>query len=87
MRRIGQRAAAGGAAKNITESNKAYDGDPEYSPDGKYIAYRTQKIPGYESDLFRIAIYGRKTGETTILTESFDNWVDAFHWAPDQKGC
>jgi dipeptidyl aminopeptidase/acylaminoacyl peptidase len=75
----------GGPLRNITETNKAYDGDPEYSPDGKYIAYRTQKVPGYESDLFRLAIYDRKAGETTILTESFDNWVDAFHWAPNSK--
>jgi dipeptidyl aminopeptidase/acylaminoacyl peptidase len=76
---------SGGAPKNITEINRAYDGDPEYSPDGKYIAYRTQKIPGYESDCFRIAIYDRRSGETTILTESFDNWVDAFHWAPNSR--
>jgi dipeptidyl aminopeptidase/acylaminoacyl peptidase len=75
----------GGQAKNITDKNEAYDGDPEYSPDGKYIAYRTQKVPGYESDKFRIAVYNRKTGEKQILTESFDNWADDFAWAPDGK--
>ena len=71
--------------KNITAANKAYDGDPSYSPDAKYIAYRTQKTPGYESDCFRIALYDRKTGEKTLLTEAFDNWVDDFAWAPDSK--
>lgn len=75
----------GGAAKNITIGNQAYDGDPAYSPDGKYIAYRTQTIPNYESDRFRIAIYDRKTGQKTVLTEEFDNWVSDFVWAPDSK--
>ena len=41
--------------RNITAGNPAYDGSPKYSPDGRYIAYRTQKQPGYESDLFRLA--------------------------------
>jgi dipeptidyl aminopeptidase/acylaminoacyl peptidase len=77
--------AAGGTPKDITESNKAYDGDPAYSPDGRYIAYRTQAIPTYESDLFRIALYDRKTGERTTLSEAFDNWVDDIKWAPDSR--
>lgn len=74
-----------GETKNITSENKAYDGDPSYSPDGKYIAYRMQTIPAYESDLFRIALFDRKTGEKTVLTEKFNNWVDDFTWAPDSK--
>ena len=36
-----------GAARKIT-GNPAYDGSPLYSPDGKYIAYRTQRRPGFE---------------------------------------
>ena len=71
--------------RNITAANLAYDGSPKYSPDGKYIAYRMQKQPGYESDLFRLALYERSTGKTTVLTESFRNWVDEFHWSNDSK--
>jgi dipeptidyl aminopeptidase/acylaminoacyl peptidase len=73
------------AARNITQSNAAYDGSPKYSPDGKYIAYRLQKQPGYESDLFRLAIYDRATGKTSVLTEAHRNWVDEFEWAEDSK--
>ncbi len=75
----------GGEAVNITKDNKAWDGWPIYSPDGKYIAYRTQKVPKYESDRFRIAIYDRTTHKKKILTDSFDNWVDDFKWSPDSK--
>ena len=72
-------------ARNITASNPAFDGHPRYSPDGKYIAYQLQKQPGYESDLFRLAIYDRSTGVSRVLTESFRNWVNSFQWAPDSK--
>jgi dipeptidyl aminopeptidase/acylaminoacyl peptidase len=71
--------------RNITASNLAYDGHPKYSPDGKYIAYQLQKLPAYESDLFRLAIYDRSAGTSRVLTESFRNWVDDFKWASDSK--
>jgi len=71
--------------RNITAVNPAFDGHPKYSPDGKYIAYQLQKQPGYESDLFRLAIYDRSTGTSRVLTESFRNWVDAFQWTSDSK--
>jgi dipeptidyl aminopeptidase/acylaminoacyl peptidase len=71
--------------RNITAANPAYDGSPKYSPDGRYIAYRMQKQPAYESDLFRLAVYDRKAGTSTVLTESFRNWVEEFEWAEDSK--
>ena len=75
----------GGVAVNITAENKAWDGSPIYSPDGKYIAYRTQKIPNYESDKFRIALFDTKTKETKIITENFNNWITDFVWNYDSK--
>ena len=75
----------GGTARNLTADNKAWDGSPQYSPDGQYIAYRYQTIPSYESDRFRLAIIDRATGQKTVLTEHFDNWVDNFKWSNDSK--
>jgi dipeptidyl aminopeptidase/acylaminoacyl peptidase len=75
----------GGAAKNITADNPASDSTPLYSPDGKYIAYRAQQRPGYESDRFRLMLYERKTGEKTDLTEGFDRWAGTFTWAPHSR--
>jgi dipeptidyl aminopeptidase/acylaminoacyl peptidase len=76
---------SGGPAKNITADNPASDSTPLYSPDGRYIAYRAQQRPGYESDRFRLMLYDRKTGAKKNLTESFDRWVGSFVWAPDSK--
>jgi dipeptidyl aminopeptidase/acylaminoacyl peptidase len=72
---------SGGPAKNITADNPASDSTPLYSPDGRYIAYRAQQRPGYESDRFRLMLYDRKTGEKKNVTENFDHWVGSFGWA------
>ena len=71
--------------RNITAENKAADETPLYSPDGKYIAYRAQQRPGYESDRWRLMLYDRKTGEKVPLigTEGFDRWIGSMAWAPD----
>ena len=72
-------------AKNITADNPASDTSPLYSPDGRYIAYRAQQRPGYESDRFRLMLFDRKTGEKKNLSEDLDRWVGTFVWSPDSK--
>lgn len=73
----------GAKAINLTASNPAYDGDPRYSPDGTRIAFRRQAIPGYESDVFRLAIYHRQTGKTRLLTSEYNDWVLDYAWGND----
>ncbi len=75
----------GGEAKNITAENKASDSTPQYTPDGKYIAYRAQTRPGYESDRFRLMLYNRRTEYRRSLTEDFDQWVGTYTIAPDSS--
>lgn len=75
----------GGKATNLTDANEAWDGTPQYSPDGKYIAYRTQLVPGYESALFKLALYDRETGETKIISGDWDNWINDYAWADDSR--
>ncbi len=75
----------GGTAKNITADNPASDTSPLYSPDGRYIAYRAQQRPGYESDRFGLMLFDRKTGEKKNLTEDFDQWVGTFTWSKDSR--
>ncbi len=74
----------GGTPKKISTSPGS-DSTPLYSPDGRWIAWRMQTIDGYESDRFRLVIYDRQTGSITNLTENFDQWVEAFDWAPDSR--
>jgi dipeptidyl aminopeptidase/acylaminoacyl peptidase len=74
---------ANAAPRNITAANHGYDGTPKYSPDGHYIAYRTQLIPAYESAQFFLAVYDRTSGQSRVVTKSFENWVDDFDWGAD----
>ena len=73
----------GGEARNITKDNPGSDSSPQYSPDGRYIAYTSQARDGYESDLIRLRVYDRQTGIIKDLTTGFDQWVSNFAWAPD----
>ena len=75
------------ATGNMTKltDNEAADESPSYSPDGRYIAYRTQRVPGFESDRWRLALYDTKKGTHRILTEGFDRWVEDYTWSRDGK--
>jgi dipeptidyl aminopeptidase/acylaminoacyl peptidase len=75
----------GGEARNITANNPADDASPLYSPDGRYIAYRSQLKPGFESDRFRLMLYDRSNGRARALAEGLDSWVNGFAFAPDGK--
>jgi len=74
-----------GETRNITSDNLAWDGSPKYSPDGKYIAYRRQSTPGYEADLFQLALYNRTTKKYEMISGTFDNWINEFEWSTDSK--
>jgi dipeptidyl aminopeptidase/acylaminoacyl peptidase len=61
------------------------DHSPAYSPDGKYIAWRSQARAGYESDRFRLVIYDRATKKIRDVLPNFDRWVDEFAWIDDSQ--
>jgi len=71
--------------RNITAANRAWDGAPRYSPDGRSIGYLTQRVPGYESDRFLLALYDRGGGTSRAVTESFDDWVRLFRFTKDGR--
>jgi len=57
------------------------DMDPAYSPDGKWLAWRSQERAGYESDKFRLALYDRGAKTVKYLLPNFDRWIDEFIWS------
>jgi dipeptidyl aminopeptidase/acylaminoacyl peptidase len=74
-----------GTARNITVSNRGYEASPMYTPDGKYILFRSQATEGFEADRWRIMRFDRQTGETVELTRGFDQQVDEMILSPDGK--
>ncbi len=69
-----------GKTINLTSANKAYDGAPKFSPDGAKIAYITQRIPGFESALKKLAVYDLQKKSSRIVSAGIDNWVNDFQW-------
>ncbi|MCH3992228.1 MAG: S9 family peptidase [Prevotella sp.] len=67
------------------DMNVGYDENPQFSPDGKYIAWQSMKRDGYESDRNRLCVYNLTTGAKRYVTESFDTNVDTFTWGNDSK--
>ncbi len=71
------------APENL-KNNVGYDQNPQFSPDGKYIAWLSMERDGYEADLNRLCICNLATGEKRYLNWQSD--VDAFCWAPTAAG-
>lgn len=71
--------------KNITSKNRGYDASPAYTPDGKYLIYRSQPREGFEADRWRLMRYDRQSGETVELTRGFDQQVEEFTISSDSK--
>lgn len=61
------------------------DNHPVYSPDGKYLAYRSMARGGFEADTYNIVVLNRETGEAKNISEDVDMSVGQMVWSPDSK--
>ena len=74
---------AGGEARRLTGANTGNDLTPLYSPDGRYLAYRSQTRAGFESDRWRLMLYDRRTNQTRAVTEALDSSVESYSFTRD----
>lgn len=75
---------SGGTAEAISPS-KGNDSGPGFSPDGRYLAYKSMARAGFEADQNDLMLYDRQSGQTTNLTGALDRYVSDFLWSPDSK--
>ncbi len=73
--------SAGGEIVKLTD-NPANDNNPQYSPDGRYLAYRAMSRPGFEADKYRLMLYDRKNKTTRELLKDFNLSVGSIIWHP-----
>ncbi len=71
-------------AKKVSTSPGS-DTTPLYSPNGKYLAWRSQARAGFEADKWRLLVQDRQSGKTRDLTDKLDRSVGSFTWSPDGK--
>ncbi|MCI0637243.1 MAG: S9 family peptidase, partial [Actinobacteria bacterium] len=76
---------AGGDVVCWTSDNPGDDVRPRYSPDGRSILFRTQRVPHHHGDRFRLARIDRVTGRSDVLTEDWDRSILDFASSPDGK--
>ncbi|MCX8011314.1 MAG: S9 family peptidase, partial [Ignavibacteria bacterium] len=74
-----------GKAQRLITTNKGNDNQPIYSPDGKYLLYRSMARAGFEAERQNLMLYNRATGKTTNLTQSLDRSVDEVVWHPNSE--
>ena len=73
---------------SLTSDNKGADNSPRYSPDGKKLAWRSQKRAGYEADKWDVKVVdvkpdGTFAGEPKTLTSGWDRSPNELAWGPD----
>ncbi|MBR1575894.1 MAG: PD40 domain-containing protein [Bacteroidales bacterium] len=69
-----------GVKRNITRTPDANERDAEYSPDGRYIAYISDRTGETE-----VWLYDTQKETTAQLTDGNDTYIRDLEWAPDSK--
>lgn len=70
---------------NITEGMMGYDTNPQYSPDGKSIAWLSMERDGYEADQNRLFVMDLTSGEKRFISKDFESNVDDYTWSKDAQ--
>jgi dipeptidyl aminopeptidase/acylaminoacyl peptidase len=73
------------AITNITAENKAWDAAPTYSTDGRFLAYKAMKTPGYESDKFSVVVRDNLTQRVRTIAGTWDRSVNEMIFAQDNR--
>ncbi|QYJ82911.1 alpha/beta hydrolase family protein [Shewanella aegiceratis] len=79
-------AIGSGKAENITPDNLAPDASPQFSPNGKTLAFTRQHIQGFYADTAKLMLFDLKKRSTKMLAKEWDRSVARFVWTPDSKG-
>lgn len=76
---------SGGKAVNLTEDNKAWDAQPTYSADGRYLAYLAMTKPGFEADRYRIMLRDTVTDQEKEVAPLWDRSPKAIAFGKDNR--
>ena len=74
-----------GEPRNLTANNPAWDTQPAYSSDGRWLAWMAMERPMFEADRFQLVLRDLKSGETRRLTQAWDRSIDRFTFSPDSR--
>ncbi len=69
----------------LTTDNPATDNLPQFSPDGRFLAYVAMKRPMYESDRQGLMIREVESGKVREIAPNWDRSASGFTWSRDGK--
>jgi acylaminoacyl-peptidase len=70
-----------GRPRNLTRANPAWDAGPVFSPDGRWLAYRAMKRPGFEADRFGVMLMDLRGGAVRELAPGWDRSAENLTWS------
>jgi dipeptidyl aminopeptidase/acylaminoacyl peptidase len=76
---------ASATPRNLTASNKAWDTQPLFSPDGRTLVYFAMSVPGYEADRYHLMMRAWPSGQTRELAKGWDRSPSSVVWSADGK--
>jgi len=71
--------------RNLTSDNPAWDTEPAYSRDGRWLAWKSMDRPQNEADRFHLVLVDRKRGAPRVLAGDWDHSVSAFLFSSDSR--
>jgi dipeptidyl aminopeptidase/acylaminoacyl peptidase len=74
-----------GKTTNLTEGRMGYDNQPQFSADGRYLAWLSMARDGFESDQNELMVMDWSTKRVISLTETWDETLDGFSWSADNQ--
>jgi dipeptidyl aminopeptidase/acylaminoacyl peptidase len=74
-----------GAPRNLTGDNPAWDTQPAFSPDGRWLAWIAMQRPGFEADRFELKLRNLKSSETRSVTRDWDVSIASFQFSADGR--
>lgn len=74
-----------GSRRTVLTTQRAADGCPHCSPDGRWLAYRAQAQAraGFEADRWQLMLRDLKTGQVRSLTSNWDRSVEGIAWSKE----
>ncbi|MFL6594687.1 MAG: prolyl oligopeptidase family serine peptidase [Chthoniobacterales bacterium] len=74
-----------GAMKNVTPENKADDGGPIFSPDGRSVYFKREKVPFYNGQSSKLWRHDIASGKNVAVTEALDYSIGDVRAAADGR--
>ncbi|WP_445429000.1 S9 family peptidase [Alishewanella sp. HL-SH05] len=76
---------SGGEKVNLTANNPAWDANPKFSIDGRFMAYLAMKKPGAEADRFGLMLLDLVTGEKKEVAPNWDRSISDYQFGLDNR--